>query len=77
MAALPLNSSLDSEVNAIEDLTADEVGDIGLWIGQQKQYRNVPNFVANELCQRTSALLSRQDLCKKRPFFFCSFNNTL
>ena len=58
MAALPLNSSLDSEANTIEDLTADEVGDIGLWIGQQKQYRNVPNFVANELSQRTSALPS-------------------
>ena len=45
MAALPLNLSLDSEANTIEDLTADEVGDTGLWIGQQKQYRNVPNFV--------------------------------
>ena len=43
---------LDLEVDIVEDLTAHEVGDIDLWIGQQKEYRNVPNYVSNELCQR-------------------------
>lgn len=48
----------DLEVDIVEDLTAHEVGDIDLWIGQQKEYRNVPNYVSNELCQRTCALPS-------------------
>ena len=39
MSAQPLHS----DTNVIEDLTADEVGDLGLWIGQQKEYCNVPN----------------------------------
>ena len=47
---------LDSDTNTIEDLTAHEVGNLSLWIGQQKEYRNVPNYVSDELCQRTSAL---------------------
>jgi len=45
---------LHSDTNAIEDLTSHEVGDLGLWIGTQKVYHNVPNYVANELCRRTS-----------------------
>lgn len=49
MAAHPL----DLNPNVIEDLTADE-GDLSLWIGQQKKYHNVPTYVSNELCQRTS-----------------------
>ena len=49
---------LDLEVDIVEDLTTHEVGDIDLWIGQQKEYRNVPNYVSNELCQRTCALPS-------------------
>ena len=53
---------LHSDINAIEDLTTDEVGDISLWIGQQKEYRNVPNYVSNELCQRTSPLPSVLEL---------------
>jgi hypothetical protein len=57
MTTHPLDN-LDSETNAIKDLTTDEVGDISLWIRQQKEYRNVPNFVSNELCQHTSALPS-------------------
>ena len=40
----------------ITDLTVDEFGDIALWIGQGKQYHNVPEYVSNELCRRTSAL---------------------
>ena len=49
---------LHSDTNAIEDLTADEVGDVSLWIGQQKEYRNVPTYVSNELCRRTAPLPS-------------------
>jgi len=56
MAIHPLSS--DSETNACEDLTADDIGDISLWIWHQKEYRNVPNYVSNELCQRASALRS-------------------
>ena len=41
---------------AVTDLTTDESGDVNLWIGQGKQYYNVPNYVSNELCHRTSAL---------------------
>jgi hypothetical protein len=40
----------------ITDLTADEFGDVNLWIGHGKQYRNVPEYVSKELCRRTSAL---------------------
>ena len=48
--------TLDSEVNIVEDLTDHEVGDVDLWIGQQKEYCNVPSYVSNELGRRTSAL---------------------
>jgi hypothetical protein len=48
----------DSETNAFNDLTAEEAGDISLWIGKQKEYRDVPNYVSNELCQRSSVLPS-------------------
>jgi len=54
--------SLHSDTNTIEDLTADEVGDLNLWIGQQKKYCNVPNFVSNELCRHTSPLHSVLEL---------------
>jgi hypothetical protein len=47
-----------AETNAIEDLTSDNTGDICLWIGQQKVYFDVPNYVSNELCRRTSAIPS-------------------
>lgn len=40
----------------ITDLTADEFGDVNLWIGKGRQYHDVPNYVSNELCRRTSAL---------------------
>jgi hypothetical protein len=40
------------------DLTTHEEGDIGLWIRQQKQYNDVPNFVSNELSRRIEALPS-------------------
>jgi hypothetical protein len=49
---------LPSDTNVIKDLTAHKVGDLSLWIGQQKEYRNVPAYVSNELCRRTSALPS-------------------
>jgi hypothetical protein len=52
MSTNPLNSDIDT----IEDLTAHEVGDLSLWIGQQKEYRNVPSYVSDELCWRTSSL---------------------
>ena len=58
MSAHPLHL----DINAIEDLTANEVGDISLWIGQKKVYRNVPNYVSNELCRRTSPLHSVLEL---------------
>lgn len=48
----------DSETNMFNDLTAEDVGDISLWIGKQKEYRDVPNYVSNELCQRSSMLPS-------------------
>ena len=51
-----------SDTNAIEDLTSHEVGDLSLWIGKQKVYYNVPNYVANELCWRTSPLPSVLEL---------------
>lgn len=51
-----------ANTDAIEDLTASAVGDLSLWIGQQKEYRDVPVFVSNELCQRTSPLPSVLEL---------------
>ena len=45
-----------SYTNAVEDLTAHEVGDLSLWIGQQKEYHDVPGYVSNELCRRTSPI---------------------
>ena len=52
------------DTNAIEDLTAHdpEVGDLSLWIGKQKKYHNVPKYVSDELCQRTSLLPSVLEL---------------
>ena len=58
MSAHPLHS----DTNVIKDLTSDEVGDLSLWIGQQKKYHNVPNFVSNELCWHTSPLHSVLEL---------------
>ena len=37
------------EANLTMDLTLHKEGDISLWIGMQKEYHNVPNFIANEL----------------------------
>ena len=64
MSAHSANSAdpLPSDTDAIEDLTAREEGDLSLWIGQQKEYRNVPNYVSNELCWRTSPLPSVLEL---------------
>ena len=45
-----------SDANAIEDLTSHEEGNLSLWIGQQKEYCNVPEYVSNELCRRTAPL---------------------
>ena len=46
-----------SEMHApVIDLTVDKLGDINLWIGRGKQYHNVPKFVSDELCRRTSAV---------------------
>lgn len=53
---------LHPDTNTIEDLTVHEVGDLSLWIGQQKQYCNVPGYVSNELCQRTALLPSVSEL---------------
>jgi len=53
---------LHSDANAVEDLTSHEVGDLSLWIGKRKVYHNVPNYVANELCRRTSPLPSLLEL---------------
>jgi len=53
---------LHSVTNAVEDLTSHEVGDLSLWIGKRKVYHNVPNYVANELCWRTSPLPSLLEL---------------
>ncbi|KAH8986514.1 hypothetical protein EDB86DRAFT_2832639 [Lactarius hatsudake] len=39
----------------LTDLTADKFGDVNLWIRKGKQYHNVPNYVSDELCHRTSA----------------------
>jgi len=58
MSAHPLHS----DTNAIKDLTTDEVGDISLWIGQQKEYHNMPNYVSNEPCRHTSPLPSVLEL---------------
>src|ERR1700691_5259391 len=46
----------------ITDLTADEFGDINLWIGKGKRYQNVPEYVSKELCCRTSALQAEESL---------------
>jgi hypothetical protein len=46
----------------ITDLTVDEVGDVNLWIGQGKQYRNVPGYVSKELCRRSSSLPADKSL---------------
>jgi hypothetical protein len=48
--------NFNSGTRAIEDLTTRKEGDITLWIGKNKIYRNVPGFVLDELCSRTSAL---------------------
>jgi len=53
---------LHRDTITIEDLTTHEVGDLSLWIGKQKEYHNVPNYVSNELCQRTSPLPSVSEL---------------
>lgn len=45
-----------SAVLPITDLTVSEIGDVNVWIGQGKRYQNVPEYVAKELCRRTSAL---------------------
>ena len=51
-----------SDTDAVEDLTAHNVGDLNLWIGQRKEYRDVPNYVSNELCRRISPLPSVLEL---------------
>lgn len=53
---------LSSDTNTIKDLTAHEVGDLSLWIGQQKEYHDVPGYVSNELCQCMSPLHSVLEL---------------
>jgi len=51
----PSSEQLHSPIAlAVTDLTIDEIGDLSLWIGHGKRYRNVPNFVSDELCQRIS-----------------------
>jgi hypothetical protein len=56
--SLAMAHSPELEANTFVDLTTHEEGDIGLWIRQQKQYHNVPNFVSNELSRCTEALPS-------------------
>ena len=53
----------------IIDLTSNafEPGDIDLWIGQGKQYRDVPEFVSAELCRRMSALPAAEMLLLPSP----------
>jgi hypothetical protein len=46
----------------ITNLTVNEVRDVNLWIGQGKSYHDVPEFVSNELCRRTSALTTEMSL---------------
>jgi hypothetical protein len=46
----------NSGVRTIEDLTTREEGDITLWIEKNRIYKNVPGFVSDELCLRTSSL---------------------
>ncbi|KAH8977094.1 hypothetical protein EDB92DRAFT_2002633 [Lactarius akahatsu] len=51
--------SAASELHApgvVTDLTADKFGDVNLWIGKGKRYHDVPSYVSDELCRRTSAL---------------------
>ncbi|KAI0301414.1 hypothetical protein BC826DRAFT_1102007 [Russula brevipes] len=52
----------DLETHAIEDLTADEAGDLGLWIGTNRLYDSVPWYVSEALRQRTAPLPSVLDL---------------
>jgi hypothetical protein len=42
-------------VPSITDLTLNESGDVTLWIGQGKNYHDMPEYVSTELCCRTSA----------------------
>ena len=53
----------------IIDLTSNafEPGDIDLWIGHGKQYRDVPEFVSAELCRRMSALPAAEMLLLPSP----------
>lgn len=44
------------------DLTVNECGDVNLWIGQGKKYRDVPEYVSQELCRRTTALPTERSL---------------
>ena len=46
----------------ITDLTVGEFGDVNIWIGQGRRYQNVPEYVAKELCRRTSALPTETSL---------------
>jgi hypothetical protein len=48
--------NFNSGTQTTEDLTTSEKGDIALWIGKNKIYCNVPGFILDELCLRTSAL---------------------
>ena len=54
--------SLISEAKIVEDLTTCEVGDINLWIGQQKEYRNVPNYISDELCYYAIYIVSAHNV---------------
>ncbi|KAI0270597.1 hypothetical protein BC834DRAFT_1039322 [Gloeopeniophorella convolvens] len=38
----------------IEDIAGDLSGDLDLWIGKGKKYKNVPQFVSAALCSRVS-----------------------
>ena len=51
-----------SAVLPITDLTVSEFGDVNIWIGQGRRYQNVPEYVAKELCRRTSALPTETSL---------------
>ena len=46
----------------ITDLTVGEFGDVNIWIGQGRRYQNVPEYIAKELCRRTSALPTETSL---------------
>jgi hypothetical protein len=66
--------ALDPEVNKNMDLTLHEEGDISLWIGKQKEYCSVPNFVANELSRRVAAPPSVIRKREKCLFFLMLLN---